>query len=159
MDNNILQSLDIKSGFVNNTPVQVMRDTGCNTVFVRADLVHDKQWTGTTKKFIMINNSTDFAPVAHVYIDCPWFKGEVEALCPESLICDVILGQVDGSTVGAAVETRAMKVKEAKATKPLKVSQGLSGLNVSSKQFKEDQKADKTLTKAWQMAESGKSTN
>ena len=159
MDNKILQSLDIKSGFVNNTPVQVMRDTGCTTVFVRADLVHDKQWTGTTKKFIMINNSTDFAPVAQVYIDCPWFKGEVEALCPESLICDVILGQVDGSTVGAAVETRAMKVKEGKATKPLNVSQGLSGLNVSSKQFKEDQKADKTLTKAWQMAESGKSTN
>ena len=139
----MLQSSDIKSGFVKNTPVQVMSDTGCTTVFVRADLVHDKRCTGTTKKFIMINNSTDFAAVAQVYIDCQWFKGEVEALCRESLMCDVILGQINGSTVGAAVETRAMKVK---ATKPLKVSQGLSGLNVSSKQ--EDQKADKTLTNA-----------
>ena len=59
---------------------------------------------------------TDFAPVAQVYIDCPWYKGEVEALCPESLICYVILGQIDGSRVGAAVETRAMKVKGGRAT-------------------------------------------
>ena len=39
MDNRILQSLDIKSGFVNKVPVKVMRDTGCTTVFVRADMI------------------------------------------------------------------------------------------------------------------------
>ena len=41
MDNIILQSLDINSGFVNKVPVKVMRDTCCTMVFVRADLVHD----------------------------------------------------------------------------------------------------------------------
>ena len=91
MDNRILQSLDIKSGFVNKVPVKVMRDTGCTTVFVRADLVHDNQWTGKKRKFFMINNSHDFAPVAVVDVDCPWYKGMVEALCPSSLICDMIL--------------------------------------------------------------------
>ena len=42
----------------------------------------------------MINNSYDFAPVAVVKIDCPWYKGKVEVLCPLSLISDMILGQI-----------------------------------------------------------------
>ena len=159
MDNRILQSLDIKSGFVNKVPVKVMRDTGCTTVFVRADLVHDNQWTGKKRKFFMINNSYDFAPVAVVDVDCPWYKGKVEALCPSSLICDMILGQIQGCSLGAAVETRSMKVKAERLPKPLIVSQGLSQFNVSSKQFKEEQKSDKSLANAWKMAESGKVSN
>ena len=75
MYNKILQSLAIKSGFVNKVPVKVMRDTGCTTVFVRADLVHDNQWTGKKRTFFMINNSYDFAPVAVVDVDWPRYKG------------------------------------------------------------------------------------
>ena len=159
MDSRILQSLDIKSGFVNKVPVKVMRDTGCTTVFVRADLVHDNQWTGKKRKFFMINNSYDFAPVAVVDVDCPWYKGKVEALCPSSLICDMILGQIQGCSLGAAVETRGIKVKAERLPKPLIVSQGLSKFNVSSKQFKEEQKSDTSLANAWKMAESGKVSN
>ena len=59
-------------------------DTGCATGFVRANLVHDNQWTGKKRKFFMINNSYDLAPVAVVDVDCPWYKGKVEALCPSS---------------------------------------------------------------------------
>ena len=82
MNPKILDSLDIKRGSVNGTSAKIIRDTGCTTVFVRGNLFKDHQWTGKRRKFYMINNSFNFAPVALVMIDCPWFSGTVEALCP-----------------------------------------------------------------------------
>ena len=51
-------------------------------------------------------------------------------------MCDMILGQIQGCSLGATVETRGMKVKAERLPKPLIASHGLSQFNVSSKQFK-----------------------
>ena len=50
----------------------------------------------------------------------------------------------------AAVQTRAMKIKEGKPRKPLKVTT-IPGLDVGPKQLIEQQKADQTLKKYWEL--------
>jgi len=52
----------------------------------------------------------------------------------------------------AAVQTRAMKVKEGKRQRPLKVIT-VSGLDIGPEQLVEQQKADKTLKKYWELVE------
>ena len=43
--------LEVKLGKVNGIDVNVMRDTGCTTVFVKSSLVRSSQWTGEQKSF------------------------------------------------------------------------------------------------------------
>ena len=71
----------------------------------------------------------------------------------------MILSHIKGCSLGAAVETRGLKVKAERLPKPLTVSQGLLQFNVSSKKFEEEQKSDKSLANAWKMAKSGKVSN
>ena len=52
----------------------------------------------------------------------------------------------------AAVQTRAMKIKEGKPQKPLKVTT-IPGLDVGPEQLIEQQKTDQTLKKYWELAE------
>jgi len=52
----------------------------------------------------------------------------------------------------AAVQTRAMKVKEGKPQRPLKVTT-VPGLDIGTEQLVEQQKADQTLKKYWELAE------
>jgi len=52
----------------------------------------------------------------------------------------------------AAVQTRAMKVKEGKPQKPLKVTT-IHGLDTGPEQLIEQQKTDQTLKKYWELAE------
>ena len=52
----------------------------------------------------------------------------------------------------AAVQTRAMKEKEGKPKKPLKVMV-INGLNIGPKQLIEQQKNDETLKRYWEMVE------
>ena len=52
----------------------------------------------------------------------------------------------------AAVQTRAMKVKERKPQKPFKVTT-VPGLDVGPEQLVEQQKTDQTLKKCWELAE------
>ena len=48
--------------------------------------------------------------------------------------------------------TRAMKVKEGKTQKPLKVT-SIPGLDIGPEQLMEQQKTDNTLKKYWELAE------
>ena len=148
--------LEVKLGKVNGIDVNVMRDTGCTTVFVKSSLVRSSQWTGEQKKFYMINKSFDYAPVAEIELDCPWFKGTVRALCPDSLVCDVIVGQIPGCDLANAVVTRSMKENSDKPPKPLKVVKGLSQLNVSPSDFSKEQSNDDSLASAWKLAKEKK---
>ena len=56
------------------------------------------------------------------------------------------------ATVTTLVQTRAMKVKEGKPQKPLKVTT-IHGLDIGPEQLIEQQKTDQPLTKYWELAE------
>lgn len=45
---------------------------------------------------ITIDGQANVVPTARVHIDTPYFKVEVEAMVPKSLICDLVIGNIPG---------------------------------------------------------------
>ncbi|GFS22033.1 hypothetical protein ElyMa_001607300 [Elysia marginata] len=106
-----------------------MRDTGCEGVVVRRQLVDAGQLTGECCLLLRIDNTALLAEKAVINLRTPFLSEEVKALCIPDAICDVIVGNVDGARspedpdmsvmVGAAT-TRAQAKRDA-VTKPLRV--------------------------------------
>ena len=76
--------------------VSVLRDTGCTTCVVKAELIEDIQLTGVRQSMVLIDGSVKEFPVAKVVIDCPFYEGEIGALCMPNALCDVVIGNVPG---------------------------------------------------------------
>jgi len=89
---------------VNNTSVEVMRDTGCSTVVVKRDLVTLEQLTGRTEACVLIDGVIKYYPTAIIDLDTPFFKGQAKALCMDSPLYDVIIGNIDGARVPTAAD-------------------------------------------------------
>ena len=80
-----------------NKPVSVLRDSGCSTCVVRANLVKPNQLTGETQSVKLIDGTIRNFPVARINVDSPYITRQVEALCiPESL-SDAVIGNVEGA--------------------------------------------------------------
>ncbi|CAN7940047.1 unnamed protein product [Ixodes pacificus] len=76
--------------------VTIVRDTGCNTVFVRRSLIADEDHTGTSKAVYLVNGTVKVLPEARLSMRTPFFSGEVTTLCMESPLYDIILGCILG---------------------------------------------------------------
>ncbi|GFO24783.1 LOW QUALITY PROTEIN: gypsy retrotransposon integrase-like protein 1 [Plakobranchus ocellatus] len=120
--------LPVLKGEIGGREVDVMRDTGCEGVVVRKQLVDTSQLTGECCLLLRIDNTALLAEKAVISLRTPFLSGEVKALCIPDAICDVIVGNVEGARspedpdmsvmVGAAT-TRAQAKREA-VTKPLR---------------------------------------
>ncbi|GFN85697.1 hypothetical protein PoB_001220300 [Plakobranchus ocellatus] len=121
--------LPVLKGEIGGREVDVMRDTGCEGVVVRKQLVDASQLTGKCCLLLRIDNTALLAEKAVISLRTPFLSGEVKALYIPDAICDVIVGNVEGARspedpgmsvmVGAAT-TRAQAKREA-VTKPLRV--------------------------------------
>ncbi|GFO10439.1 hypothetical protein PoB_003694400 [Plakobranchus ocellatus] len=106
-----------------------MRDTGCEGVVVRKQLVDTSQLSGECRLLLRIDNTALLAEKAVISLITPFLSGEVKALCIPDAICDVIVGNVEGARspedpdmsvmVGAA--TTGAQEKRKAVTKPLRV--------------------------------------
>ncbi|GFO34139.1 Zinc finger protein [Plakobranchus ocellatus] len=77
--------LPVLKGEIGGREVGVMRDTGCEGVVVRKQLVDASQLTGECCLLLRIDNTALLAEKA------PFLSGEVKALCIPDAICDVIV--------------------------------------------------------------------
>ena len=84
-------------GTVNGKEVKVLRDTGCTGVVVRRSLVSDGQMLNKQSGVTLINNYKQKCPVAHINIDCPFFRGTTDALCIDDPAHDLVIGNIEGS--------------------------------------------------------------
>ena len=91
-----LDPLPFTKGRIAETNVQVLRETGCNGVIVKCDLVPPWCFTGSRKRIILMDRSVIEVPVAKVRVDTSVFCGEVYALCVQNPVCDVIIGNIPG---------------------------------------------------------------
>lgn len=89
-------NMPIVTGSLNGEVVRVLRDTGCNTVVVRKDLVPPQAYTGKQSTITLVNGSSFTLPEALVTISSPFFSGTIVAKCMDSPIYDVVLGNVVG---------------------------------------------------------------
>ncbi|GFS26067.1 hypothetical protein ElyMa_001705400 [Elysia marginata] len=75
----------------------MMRDTGCEGVVVRRQLVDPGQLTGECCLLLRIDNTALLAEKAVINSRTPFLSGEVKALCIPDDIYDIIVGNVDGA--------------------------------------------------------------
>ncbi|XP_077987486.1 uncharacterized protein LOC144442090 [Glandiceps talaboti] len=93
---NHIDNMPVVKGEVNGRQVNVLRDSGCNGVVIRKGLVKHNQMTGEVRTYIMIDRTCRKAPIARIEVDTPFYVGEVEAMCMETPVYDLVLGNVDG---------------------------------------------------------------
>jgi hypothetical protein len=170
------ENMPVSHGYVNDVKVDVLRDSGCSSVVVRRDLVSSECLTGETQKCILIDGTVRRFPIASIFVDTPYYTGEVKALCTEHPIYDLILGNIKGvrgpgdadqywvkhsysDEVSVydidvhlnAVQTRAQKAKEGKVQK-LKVVGSVGEIGVD--EVKAKQTYDVSLSKCRENARS-----
>ncbi|GFO17319.1 hypothetical protein PoB_004382400 [Plakobranchus ocellatus] len=74
-----------------------MRDTGCEGVVVRKQLVDASQLTGESCLLLRIDNTALLAEKAVISLRTPFLSGVVKVVCIPDAICDVIFGNVEGA--------------------------------------------------------------
>ena len=72
--------MPVGTGFVGDTKVQVLRDTGCSSAAVRDSLVQSGQMTGDVHTCVLIDGTVRQFPIARIQVDTPFYEGEIEAI-------------------------------------------------------------------------------
>ncbi|XP_071503098.1 uncharacterized protein [Diadema antillarum] len=161
-------AMPVCQGMVNRRRVEVLRDSGCSTVVVRRNLVLEEQFTGEQRTCVLIDGTARTYPVAVVEVDTPYLTGTLEALCMDSPVYDLILGNVNGvreptnpdekwepeSHQASALETRGQKRQAKRAQPALLVPEPLESI-VSVDGLVQAQKDDESLKSLRNLAELG----
>ena len=154
--------LPTSRGYLNGFQATTMRDSGCSGIVVRAEYVHSKQYTGKNRLCLMIDGTARNVPLARVRIDCPYFKGETEAMVMPLPVYDLIIGNVPGARepndpdrtwtydphqeVGLAVVTRLQRQEQHRKTpKPLKVPEACNIQSSKLESLTKEQEEDLSL--------------
>ncbi|XP_070550990.1 uncharacterized protein [Ptychodera flava] len=175
--------MPVVEGIINDVKIKVLRDSGCSGVVVRSDLVKSTQLTGEVRTCVMIDGTCRRAPVARLNISTPYYQGEVDALCMQTPIYDLIIGNIDGARepgnpnpslcvnhessdasvhetndgieVVQAVQTRAQVIAQGKPAHPMIVSECGKEI-VTIEVLKEAQQTDPSLKQVRDLVKSGK---
>ena len=160
--------LQLVNGKVGERCVEVLRDTGCTGVVIKQDLVNQGVLTGE-KGYVTTFDKTWLirAPIAKIQVDTPYYVEEVEALCMQEPVADLIIGNITGAReadnpdpewkLAAAAITRARAGQEDNV-KALKVKEISSRFSVSREELCKLQNEDdelKTFSKEKDLAKRG----
>ena len=88
------ERMPICEGLLNNRKVQVLRDKGCSSAAVKMSLVNKHQLTRNDVTCTLIDGTHRRFPLARIQVNTPYFTGEVEAMCIENPLYDLIIGNV-----------------------------------------------------------------
>ena len=125
---------------------------------MRRNLVLEEQFTGEHKTCVLIDGTARKYQVAIINVDTPFLKGKLDALCMESPVYELILGNVSGVREptnpdekwepeyhqASAVETRGQKRQAGRARQPLVVPEPLESI-VSVDDLIKAQREDESL--------------
>ena len=164
-----IRAMPVTKGVVNGTTVDVLRDSGCSTTVMRTRLVSPEQMTRQTKTCVLIDGTEKDFPVAHVVVDSSFYIGELDVLCMDNPVYDVILGNVSGvrepndpdldwkvADSGLAVETRSQASQRKEATKPLRDLKMPKQVDIATaEEFRREQSSDTSLDAIRRQVSSG----
>ena len=112
--------------------MEVLRDTGCNGVILRRELVDETDFTGEMGHIMTVDRAIKRAPMAKEEVDTPFSVGTVEALSLQDPFFDLIIGNVPGTRrsddpnseweMMTAVAT-GVQARSGKDPKPLKMKE------------------------------------
>ena len=148
--------MPLATGKVGENVVEVLRDTGCNGVIVRRELVKKEDFTGSMGHVMAIDRTLKEAPIAEIKVDTPYYKGVTQAICLRDPLFDLVIGNIPGArnpddpvpgveTCAAAV-TRA-QVRKDITVKPLVTKDVTSQTSITKNELARLQEEDNTLEK------------
>jgi len=91
-----LERMPVRTGWIGDRNVSVLRDTDCSTVVIKRSLVDDNQLTGAEETCVLIDGTDRKTPVAEVEVNTPYYQGKVRAVCMRDPLYDVIIGNISG---------------------------------------------------------------
>jgi len=95
---------------VNDITTLVLRDTGSTTCVVKSSLVKPEQMTGSYKLCMLIDGVVKRYPTAIVDLDTPYYTGMTKVLCMDTLVQDIIVGNIPGAR-GPDTDTKPRDIK------------------------------------------------
>ena len=125
LSNENRKCMPLATGKVGENEVEVLRDTGCNGVIVRRELVKKDDLTGSMGYVMAIDRTLKEAPIAEMKADTPYYTRVTQAICLRDPLFDLVIGNIprarnpDNPIPG--VETCATAVTRAQARKDITV--------------------------------------
>ena len=89
--------MPLATGKVVENEVEVLRDTGCNGVIVRRELVKEDDFTGSMGYVMAIDRTLKKAPIAEIKVDTPYYTGVTQATCLRDPLFDLVIGNISGA--------------------------------------------------------------
>ena len=148
--------MPLATGKVGENEVEVLRDTGCNSVIVRRKLVKKEDFTGSMGYVMAIDRILKEAPIAEIKVDTSYYTGVTQAICLRDPLFDLVIGNIPGArnpddpvsgmeTCAAAV-TRAQARKDI-TVKPLVTKEVTTQTSITKNELAKLQQEDTTLEK------------
>eukprot|EP00745_Piridium_sociabile_P039699 TRINITY_DN746_c0_g1_i1.p1 TRINITY_DN746_c0_g1~~TRINITY_DN746_c0_g1_i1.p1 ORF type:complete len:924 (-),score=128.82 TRINITY_DN746_c0_g1_i1:522-3017(-) len=152
---------------VNGQPVNALRDTGAEYVFVAKRLIPEEAYTGQTKNIMLADTRCRYTvPVAIIELKSPFVSGQIEVLVMNSPVEDVLIGEfvqrvgspewesvpVYAAQVAVGAVTTRGQEKQDRTVETLQVP-GIE-LGLTATELISQQDEDPTLSKARKAVES-----
>ena len=148
--------MPLATGKVGENEVEVLRDTGCNGVIVRRELVKKEDFTGSMGYVMAIDQTLKEAPIAEIKVDTPYYTGVAQAICLRDPLFDLVIGNipearnpddpVPGVETCAAAVTRDQARKDI-TVKPLVTKEVTAQTSITKNELAKLQQEDNTLEK------------
>ena len=69
------------SGMVGNKNVEILRDSGCNEIFVKGEFVDEADFLGIVGYMMAVNQTLIRAPIPRIEVDKPFYRGTFDDMC------------------------------------------------------------------------------
>ena len=141
---------------VGENVVEVLRDTGCNGVVVRRELVKTEDFTGSMGYVMATDRTLKEAHIAEIKLNTPCYTGVTQAICLRDPLFDLVIGNIPGARNPdgpvSGVETCAAAVTRAQArkditVKPLVTKEVTAQTFITKNELAKLQQEDTTLEK------------
>ena len=97
LSNENMKCMLFATGKEGENVVKFLRETGCNGVIDRKELVKEGDFTGSMGYEMAIDRTLKEASIAETKVDTPYYTGVTQAICLLDPLFDLVIGNVPGT--------------------------------------------------------------
>ena len=94
LSNENKKCMPLATGKVGENEVEVLRDTGCNGVIVRRELVKKDDFTGSMGYVMAMDRTLKEAPISEIKVDTLYYTGVTQAICLRDPLFDLVVRNI-----------------------------------------------------------------
>ena len=134
------ETMPVREGLIGESKVLVLRDSDCNSVLVKRELVQEGEYTGIEVSCILADGTKRMFPVARINVHTSFYEGQVEALSMENPVYDLVIGNVEGAR---AVDDPNLNWKDEVSSMQECIKDGMAQCEVSAVETRAQNKREK----------------